>query len=242
MNTPLLNVMSTAAIKAGKGLLRDFGEVTELQVSKKGPSNFVTKSDIRTEKLLVRELKSARPEFGFLLEEGGEIPGNGPYRWIIDPLDGTTNFIHAIPYFCVSIALEKRENGKSDIMAGVIYDPIHNDLFMAEKGKGATLNNRRMAVSTRDNLENAMLVTGNHRFSPEADRHAAFALFDAVSQCGAAVRFFGATALDLAYLAAGRTDACLYYSAKPWDLAAGLLLVREASGLASEAGGAPAHC
>ncbi|MDE3037958.1 MAG: inositol monophosphatase, partial [Pseudomonadota bacterium] len=123
----------------------------------------------------------------------------------------------------------------------VIYDPIHNDLFAAEKNKGAAVNNRRLAVSSRDNLENAMLVTGNHRFSPEAERQAAFVLFDAVSQCGAALRFFGATALDLAYLAAGRSDACLYHSVKPWDIAAGLLLVREAGGVVAEPGGAPAH-
>ncbi len=157
--------MSAAAIKAGKGLLRDFGEVDQLQVSRKGPANFVTKSDVRTEKLLRRELEKARPDYGFLLEEGGEIPGkDGIHRWIIDPLDGTSNFIHAIPYFCISIALEKRaSDGSSEILAGVIFDPIHNDLFSAEKGKGAFCNNRKLAVSSASKLEDAMLVTSNYR-------------------------------------------------------------------------------
>ncbi len=236
MQSPLLNVMSAAAIKAGKGLLRDFGEVDQLQISRKGVANFVTKSDIRTEKLLVKELKTARPDFGFLLEEGGEIPGKDEsQRWIIDPLDGTSNFIHAIPYFCISMALEKRHSsGKSEIIAGVIYDPIHNELFAAEKGKGAFLGNRKLAVSTRDNLEMAMLVTsGPKAQTPQKD-------LDAVIQTGAAIRTFGATALDLAHLAAGRVDACWYYSFQPWDVAAGLLLLSEAGGFASDMSGAPA--
>src|SRR5262249_46666769 len=143
MNSPLLNVMSAAVLKAGKGLLRDFGEVDQLQVSRKGAANFVTKTDIRTEKLLQRELSKARPDFGFLMEESGEVPGkDASMRWITDPLDGPSNFIHAIPYFCVPIALEKTSGGRSEIIAAATYDAIHNELFTAEKGKGAYLNSR----------------------------------------------------------------------------------------------------
>jgi myo-inositol-1(or 4)-monophosphatase len=242
-NSPLINVMSAAALKAGKGLLRDFSEVDQLQISRKGTANFVTSADLRTEKLLRRELEKARPAFGFLLEEGGEIPGKeAGFRWIIDPLDGTTNFIHAIPYFCVSIALEKREvNGNTNIVAGVIYDPIHNDLFTAEQYKGAFLNNRRITVSARETLEDAMLVTGNPKAPAKTDQQA-MARFNAISDCGATIRYFGATALDLANLAAGRIDACWYQMFHPWDVAAGILLVTEAGGTAIDLSGQPANC
>lgn len=240
MNTPLLNVMSAAAVKAGKGLLRDFGEVDQLQVSRKGTANFVTQSDVRTEKLLQQELKKARPDFGFLLEEGGEITGkDASMRWIIDPLDGTTNFIHAMPYFCISIGLEKRHpDGKSEIIAGVIFDPIHNDLFMAEKGYGATLNNRKLQASNRDTLEDSLLVTGSLRHTPQGEGQA-FSLLDKVVRSGATIRYFGATALDLANLAAGRIDACWHYMVQPWDVAAGILLVQEAGGIITEPDGKP---
>jgi len=240
MTTPLLNVMSAAAIKAGKGLLRDFGEVDQLQVSRKGTANFVTQSDIRTEKLLHQELKKARPDYGFLMEEGGEIAGkDAQHRWIIDPLDGTTNFIHAIPYFCISIGLEKRDAyGNSAIIAGVIFDPIHNELFSAEKGHGALLNGRRLAVSTRDSLMEAMVVTGSLR-STKGDAET-FALFDAVMKSGAITRDFGASALDLANIAAGRIDACRMHTIQPWDIAAGMLLIQEAGGIITEPDGAPA--
>lgn len=240
--SPLINVMSAAAIKAGKGLMRDFGEADQLQVSKKGASNFVTQSDIRTEKLLQRELEKARPDFGFLMEESGEIAGkDASHRWIIDPLDGTSNFIHAIPYFCISIALEKLEaNGHRHIIAGVIYDPIHNELFTAEQYKGAFVNNRRLAVSGRTQLEDAMLVTATPKLSFKNDADTS-ALFASIAQCGATLRCFGATALDLAHLAAGRIDACWYYSFQPWDVAAGLLMVQEAGGAVTDLAGQPGH-
>jgi myo-inositol-1(or 4)-monophosphatase len=227
--------MTAAAIKAGKGLMRDFGEVDQLHISRKGASNFVTKADIRTEKLLQRELSAARPAFGFLMEESGEIKGKDEsHRWIIDPLDGTSNFIHAVPYFCISIGLEKRyPGGGSEIIAGVIFDPIHNELFTAEKGKGAQVNNRKIAVSGRDNFEEAMLVTGSPR--------EAFPVYEKVAKCGAAVRYCGASALDLAYLAAGRIDACWYYSIQPWDIAAGMLMVQEAGGVFINPDGTPAN-
>lgn len=235
----LTNVMSGAAIKAGKGLIRDFSEVDKLQISRKGTSNFVTKSDIRTEKLLHSELAKARPGYGFLMEETGEIPGSDPhYRWIIDPLDGTSNFIHAIPYFCISIALEKRDaNGGSEIVAGCIYDPISNELFTAEKGKGAFVNNRKLLVSNRDKLEDAMLVTGGLRGAHKESYHTS--LTHVIESCGATMRIFGATALDLAHLAAGRIDACWYYSLKPWDIAAGILMITEAGGTVADLNGQP---
>ncbi len=228
MQTPLLNVMTAAAIKAGKGLMRDFGEVDQLHISRKSAANFVTKSDVRTEKLLQKELLAARPGFGFLMEEGGEVKGKDPtHRWIIDPLDGTSNFIHAVPYFCISIGLEKiHAGGDSEIIAGVVFDPIHNELFTAEKGKGAHVNNRKMQVSNRENLEEAMLVTSSR---------------NGVAGVGATVRNFGASALDIAYLAAGRIDACWYHNIQPWDIAAGMLLVQEAGGIFTSLDGTPAN-
>lgn len=234
MYSPLLTIMTNAVFKAGKGLMRDFGEADNLHISRKSASNFVTQSDIRTEKLLQKELIAARPAFGFLLEEGGEVKGRDPsHRWIIDPLDGTTNFIHAIPYFCISVGLEKTyPNGDTEIIAGVIFDPIHNEMFTAEKGKGALVNNRKLNVSTRDNMETAMLVTGSPRD--------AMTSFDKVAKCGAAVRYFGASALDLAYLAAGRIDACWYHNIKPWDIAAASLLISEAGGILTALDGSPA--
>lgn len=234
----LINVMSAAAIKAGKGLVRDFGEVDQLHISKKGTANFVTKSDMRTEKLLQKELSIARPGFGFLMEEAGEIAGSdNEYRWIIDPLDGTSNFIHNIPYFCISIAAEKlHRNGDRETIAGVIFDPIHNELFTAEKGKGAQVNNRKLYVSRRDNLEDAMLVTGNLRPSQTTTPEAR-ALYNATSKMSTSLRYLGAAALDLAYLAAGRVDSCWYYTIQPWDIAAGMLMVTEAGGVLTDLGG-----
>lgn len=233
MQSPLLNVMTGAAIKAGKGLMRDFGEVDQLHISRKSASNFVTKSDVRTEKLLQKELLAARPGFGFLMEEGGEVKGKDPtHRWIIDPLDGTSNFIHAVPYFCISIALEKiHTNGDSEVVAGVIFDPIHNELFTAEKGKGAQVNSRKLMVSTRDKFEESMFVTSSPRDAFANEK---------IAKAGAIIRYFGACALDLAYLAAGRIDACWYHSIQPWDIAAGMLLVQEAGGIFTNIDGTPA--
>lgn len=239
MLSPLINVMSAAAVKAGKGLMRDFGEIDQLQISRKGVANFVSSADIRTEKLLKRELAKARPDYGFLMEEEGESAGKGEYRWIVDPLDGTSNFLHAIPYFCVSIALEKTgRDGSRDIAAAVTFDPIHNELFSAEKNKGAFVNGRRMAVSSREKLDEAMLVTG--RLSFKADEHAREQL-SLITKHGVTLRYFGATALDLANLAAGRIDACWYYAIQPWDIAAGLLLVREAGGTVIDLSGDSAN-
>lgn len=241
MPSALINVMSAAVIKAGKGLLRDFSEVGNLQISRKGTADFVTSADVRTEKLLQKELLAVRPRFGFLLEEGGEITGKDPdTRWIIDPIDGTSNFIHAVPYFCISVGLEqKNAQGHSEIVAGVIYDPIHNELFTAEKGQGAYLNDRKLKVSARNTIEDSLLVTGKAARNTGYDQEM-FNLASTLSKSGAIVRYFGATALDLAYLAAGRLDACWYYTVKPWDIAAGMLLIQEAGGTVQDMDGNPA--
>lgn len=231
MQSAIINVMTAAAIKAGKGLLRDFGEVDNLQVSRKGAHSFVTSADVRTEKLLHAELSKARPDFGFLMEETGEIPGkDGQHRWIIDPLDGTSNFIHAIPYFCISIGLEKREaSGKSHVIAGVIYDPIHNELFTAEQYGGAFLNNRRLVTAGRDQLADAMLVCSGPKH-PDSRTPEEVEVFGRLTNSGACIRRLGATALDLAHIAAGRVDGGFYDMIQPWDIAAGGLMVQEAGG------------
>lgn len=243
MQSPLINVMTAAALKASKGLLRDFGEVDNLQVSRKGASTFVTNADTRTEKLLHKELSIARPDFGFLMEEGGEIAGkDGVHRFIIDPLDGTSNFIHAVPYFCISIALEKREaNGNTNIIAGVIYDPIHNEMFTAEQYKGAFLNNRRLVVSGRDKMADAMFASSGtktlKKLTPTEQK-----TYQNLATGEQTIRRLGATALDLAYIAAGRLDGGFYTSIESWDIAAGMLMVQEAGGKVMDLSGNPANC
>ena len=236
--SPLLNVITAAVLKAAKGMVRDFGEVGNLQVSKKGTANYVTATDLRAEKILHAELKKARPDFGFLMEEGGEVPGkDGKHRWIIDPLDGTTNFIHAVPYFCISVALEKKISDKrSEIIAGVVYDPIHNDMFVAEKHGGAYLNDRRLHVSTRREIEDALLVTCAPRLGRKGYVES-LEMLTRVTETAAGTRFFGAAALDLAYVAAGRYDGFWHNSLNSWDMAAGMLLIQEAGGMVSQIDG-----
>lgn len=233
MRSAIINVMTEAAEKASKGLLRDFGEVSELQISRKGTSNFVTESDKRAEKVLIRELSKARPGYRFLVEESGEIDGEKKdFRWIIDPLDGTHNFIHAVPYFCISIALEKTyTSGNTEILAGVIYDPIHNDMYTAEKNEGAFVNGRRLQVSKRDDFEQAMIVVSSPHSKHDATAPiTGMELLSRVVKTHAGTRYMGASALDLAQLAAGKFDAVCLMSQQPWDVAAGGLLVQEAGG------------
>ncbi len=228
-----LNVMMGAARKAGRGLVRDFGEVEKLQVSMKGTSDFVTSADLKAEKVLRQELYKARPGFGFLLEEGGEISGDDKdYLWIVDPIDGTTNFIHGIPHFCIAIALQR----EGEIVAGVIYEPLTDSLFHAEKGAGAFLNDWRLRVSARRKLDEAVVTTGiPHRGRPG---HAEFMKeLGVVMGTVAGVRRFGSAALDLAYVAAGRCEAYWERAIKPWDMAAGIILVREAGGYVSDLDG-----
>ncbi len=234
-----IKVMTDAVLKAGRALARDFGEVENLQVSVKGPGDFVSAADHRSEQTLVRELSKARPGYGFLLEEGGELKGeNKEYRFIIDPLDGTTNFLHGFPFFCVNVALEKTSGpDKTDIVAAVTYNPISNELFWAERGQGAYLNDRRIMVSSRNNVGEALVATGsfgrkrNGVPSPKAE------IIREISNKVASVRVGGSAAMELAYVASGRLDGFWHQPLKPWDMAAGILLVREAKGMVTEIDG-----
>ena len=229
IKTPLMRVMYDAVRKAARGLVRDFGEVSSLQISKKGAVNFVTEADLKSEEILQRELGKARPRFGFLMEEGGEIIAeNAEYRWVIDPLDGTTNFIHGVPYFAISVAVEKMTNGGGEIVAGIVYDPIHDELFMAEKGEGAFVNQRRLRVSQRQT--DFYFVTGTARITSDYGKLASAITLHASSKVDAVLRRSGAAALDLAYVAAGRYDACWFPRLQKWDMAAGIILVNEAGG------------
>ena len=230
--TPLMNVMSAAAIKAGKGLMRDFSEVDRLQISRKGTSNFVTKSDIRTEKLLYAELDKARPGYCFLMEESGEVKGKDfGFRWIVDPLDGTTNFIRGIPHYAVSIACMHR--GKLE--HAVVVDPVRHEEFTASRGRGAQLNGHRIRVSDLASLDGALLGTGIPFKNHSDDKLAAYSksIELLAAQC-AGIRRAGAASLDLAYVAAGRLDAFWEIGLAQWDIAAGVLLVREAGGLVAD--------
>ncbi len=239
--SPILNVMTRAVERAAPGIRRDFGELDKLQISKKGVQNFVTNTDIRTEKILREELEKARPNFGFLMEEGGVVEGkDSAHRWVIDPLDGTSNFIHAIPYFCISVGLEKMNaDGEYETIAAVIYDPIHDDMFTAEKGQGAFHNRYKMRVSSRE--EDLFFSTVSPRRGKD-NNHDIAMRFEKATQTGAVVRCSGAAALDLAYVANGRYDAIWYDSLKAWDVSAGMLLVREAGGLVSDLDGGSRAC
>jgi myo-inositol-1(or 4)-monophosphatase len=229
----LMTMMLSAARKAGRSLARDFGEVEHLQVSLKGPSNFVTAADRRAEQILYDELSKARHGYGFLMEESGVVEGaDKTHRWIIDPLDGTTNFLHSIPHFAISVALQ-REN---ELVAGLIYNPANGDLFTAEKGKGAFFNDRRLRVAARSRLDDCVIVTGvPHRGK---DNHELYLeQLARVMKAVAGIRRSGAAALDLAWTAAGRYDGYWEESLHAWDLAAGLVILREAGGFASDIAG-----
>ncbi len=222
-----LNVMMKTARKAGRALLKDFGEVENLQVSKKGPGDFVTRADKQAEEIIKEELMLARPTYGFLGEEGSEVEGQDPTRrWIVDPLDGTTNFLHGLPHWAVSIALEH----KGQIVAGVIYDPVKDEMFYAEKGFGSFVNEARLRVSARSRMSDALFATGLP-FSGRPDLPDTLQDLARVLPACAGVRRFGAAALDLAYVAAGRYDGFWERRLNAWDVAAGIILVREAGGL-----------
>lgn len=234
INSAIINVMVNAVRKVAPRLLRDFNEVDQLQISRKGAVNFVTEADLRTEKKLFEELSKARPKYGFLMEESGEVKGEeAEYRWVIDPLDGTSNFVHAVPYFATSIAVEKKTESGSEIVAGVIYDPVHDEMFVAEKGKGAFVNNRRLITSKRS--RDYYFVTGTAKFKCEYSPRCSDLAREA-DQMEAVIRRSGSAALDLAYVAAGRYDAAWYPHLQKWDMAAGILLVKEAGGVISVLG------
>ena len=235
-----LTVMVNAAEKAAKRLLRDFNEVENLQVSIKGPSDFVSQADLRSEQTVREELARARPGYAFLMEEGGtEGPEDWAWRWVIDPLDGTTNFLHGIPQWAISIALERRiSEESSEVVAGVVYAPALNELFWAEKGGGAFLNDHRLRVSARRELKDAVIATGIPHRSMAPPIHRAFArTLASLMPEVAGIRRFGAASLDLAWVAAGRFDGFWELGLHPWDVAAGMLLVREAGGFATDAQG-----
>ena len=230
----LMNVMVAAARKAGRSLARDFGEVENLQVSVKGPANFVSAADHKAEDIIFKELAKARPGYGFLMEERGEIEGDDKtHRWIVDPLDGTTNFLHGIPHFAISIGLER----DGVMVAGVVYNPATDELFTAEKGKGAFLNDRRrLRVAGRKTLGDGVVVMGiPHRGRPGHPRF--LDEMKTVMMEVAGLRRSGSAALDMAYVAAGRYDGYWERNLKPWDLAAGMVLVREAGGLVTDIDG-----
>lgn len=229
----LLNVMVNAAMKAGRKLARDFGEVENLQVSVKGPGDFVSAADMTAEKIIFEELSHARPDIGFLMEERGEVKGKDPQnRWIVDPLDGTTNFLHGIPVFGISIALER----EGEIVAGVVYNPAMDELFSAEKGRGAFMNDRRIRVAGRRDMLQSVFATGIPHLGRPA--HADFIEQQRrVMLNSAGVRRFGAAAIDLCYVAAGRFDGFWETGLSPWDMAAGIVIVREAGGFVSDLDG-----
>ncbi|TAK98079.1 MAG: inositol monophosphatase [Rhodospirillaceae bacterium] len=233
LRSPLMTVMTGAAQKAARALKRDFGEVEQLQVSRKGPSDFVSAADLRAERTLRQELTKARPKFGFLLEEGGEIKGEDPrHRWIIDPIDGTTNFLHGIPHFAISIGLEM----DGEIIAGLVFNPVTDEMFVAEKGKGAFLNDHRLRVSARTDLTDAVIATGiPHHGRGEHGPY--LKVLGRVMAAVAGIRRMGTASLDLAYVAAGRCDGYWETGLQPWDMAAGLILVREAGGFVTEVDG-----
>jgi len=229
-HSPLLSVMIQAVRKAAKPLFRDFGEVENLLISRKGPADFVTQADMKVEKLLREELSRARPGYGLLMEETGAVEGTDKsHRWIVDPIDGTTNFIHGLPHFALSVGLER----DGQLVAGVVYNPIADQLFIAEKGQGAYLNDRRIRVAQRRQLDECLIATGMpFKGKPGQERFAREVT--AVLNQTAGVRRFGSAALDLAYVAAGRYDGYWERGLNPWDVAAGIVLVREAGGFVRE--------
>jgi myo-inositol-1(or 4)-monophosphatase len=236
LHSAVINVMIKAAHRAGRSLKRDLGEVEQLQVSLKGPANFVTAADRRAEELLYEELSKARPAYGFLGEEGGMREGTDKtHRWIVDPLDGTTNFLHGIPQFAVSIALER----EGVIVAALTYNPANDELFVAERGKGAFLNNQRIRVAARRRLADAIVGCGLPHYGRGDLRLSRFEIA-AAQQNFAGLRRYGSATLDLAWVAAGRLDAYWERDLSPWDMAAGILLVREAGGFASDLDGGDA--
>jgi myo-inositol-1(or 4)-monophosphatase len=236
LHSALLNVMIGAARKTARALKRDFGEVEKLQVSLKGPANYVSAADRRAEETLYTELAKARPGYGFLGEESGKREGNDKsHTWIVDPLDGTSNFLHGIPHFAISIALQREDT----VVAGVVYNPISEDMFVAERGKGAFLNEQRIRVAARQRLADAHVACG----LPHPGR-GDLALngreVGAMQARTAGLREFGAAALDLAWIAAGRFDAYWERDLGPWDVAAGIVLVREAGGFVTDLDGGDA--
>jgi len=225
-----INIMVKACRKAGKILIRDFGEIENLQVSLKGPGDFVTVSDKKVEKTIIDELQKARPNYSILSEEIGLIKNDEEFKWIIDPIDGTANFLHGVPHFGISIGLEQN----NEIICGIIFDPIKDEIFLAEKGNGSYLNNQRMRVSGRSKLKDCMIVTGGPRYDSEQREIVLEEYKKFSSEILIPIRKMGSAALDMAYVAAGRYDGFWQRNLKYWDIAAGIILVREAGGFVTD--------
>ena len=232
-NSPNLNVMIDAAEKAGRALIRDFNEVEKLQIAKKGPADFVSAADKKSEKIIYTTLKDARPDYSFIMEEGGvEENKDRDNTWIIDPLDGTTNFLHGLPGFCIAIA----HKDKTGIKHAVTYDPLRGDLFWAEHGKGAFLNGEKLRISSRTQFDGSLFLTDYH--DPKKEHRAFFQnAWASISDKAASVRCLGSAALSLAYVAAGKSEAYFMHGLQTWDVAGGTLLIREAGGMVSEIDG-----
>src|SRR6202167_3479135 len=229
LHSALINVMVKAARRAGRSLKRDLGEIEHLQVSLKGPANFVTKADKRAEEMLYEDLIKARPGYGFIGEEGGTREGaDKSHTWIVDPLDGTTNFLHGIPQFAISIGLQR----EGTIIAGLIYNPANDDLYITERGKGAFLNDQRLRVAGRRNLGECVIACGLPHIG-RGDLELSRAEMSEIQAKVAGLRRFGSAALDMAFIAAGRFDGYWERGLKPWDMAAGQIIVREAGGIVS---------
>ena len=227
LNSPQINIITKACLKASRSLIRDFGEIENLQVSTKGPGDFVTSADKRTEKIIIQELQKAHPDYGIITEESGSInKENKNNRWIIDPIDGTTNFLNGIPQFAISIGYEE----DSEIKCGIIFDPIKNEMFCAEKGNGAYLNNSRIRVSNKKKLKDALLVTGGPRQSSKIKKEIFSEFIKVSDSILSPVRKFGSAALDMAYVACGRFDGYWQRELSYWDVAAGVIILKEAGG------------
>ncbi|MCA8899171.1 MAG: inositol monophosphatase [Hyphomonas sp.] len=230
--SPVGSVMIAAARAAGRSLARDFGEVENLQVSKKGPADFVSNADHRAEDIIYSHLTKARPGYGFVMEERGIVEGTDKSnRFIVDPLDGTLNFLHGQPHYAVSIGLER----DGELLTGVVFDVAKNEIFWAETGRGAWLDQRKLRVAARRHLNEAVIATGTPWHGIPGETHANFAReIAAMTPATAGIRRYGSAALDLAWVAAGRFDGFWERGLKPWDIAAGIVLVREAGGMATE--------
>ena len=227
-----INVLEKICDKVSKVIIRDFGEVEKLQVSRKGPGDFVTKTDKKVEKIIIEELEKARPKYGFIAEESGEKKNESEFNWVIDPIDGTSNFIHGIPHFAISIALEKND----EIISGIVCDPIKNETFYAEKGRGAYLNNRRIRVSSRKSLDEVIGLYG----CPPMIKIDGNKFFDQIKKASSQIhklRNYGSAALDFTYVAAGRADFAWYDHLNYWDFAAGKIILLEAGGTITDFAG-----
>ncbi len=230
LNSANINIMVKACRKASKTLIRDFGEIENLQVSVKGLGDFVTASDKKVEKILIEELQKARPDYSFLSEEAGEINNDKSFKWIIDPIDGTSNFLHGIPHFAISVGLEHN----NEIICGIIYDPIKDEMFVAEKGNGSYLNNQRIRVSSRSKLKDCILFTGGPKKESKDRELALKEYYNFSTKVLTPIRKLGSASLDIAYVAAGRCDGFWQRNLNYWDIAAGIILVKESGGFVTD--------